>query len=197
MERRREATRADIHETALSLAEVNGADGVTTEELARAAGVSRRTFFNYYRNKEEAILGIALLLPDDMVVILEDPEPDYPELVRSFLAAVFSRLESDRARLRRVMTVIANSSQLSEARLKHVHQNDEMIRNALRKRHPELDDVAMSVLAATTNAALYAMRDLWLIGDVRSVDEGVATVVRALTVTARLISGEGRTQPSS
>lgn len=35
----------------------NGLDAVTTEAIAEAAGISTRTFFNYYPNKESAAIG--------------------------------------------------------------------------------------------------------------------------------------------
>lgn len=35
----------------------NGLDNVTTDEIAVASGVSARTFFNYYPNKEAAAIG--------------------------------------------------------------------------------------------------------------------------------------------
>ena len=35
-----------------------GLDGITTEEIAGAAGVSTRTFFNYFPNKEAAAIGL-------------------------------------------------------------------------------------------------------------------------------------------
>ncbi|KIN68395.1 Transcriptional regulator, TetR family [Sulfitobacter donghicola DSW-25 = KCTC 12864 = JCM 14565] len=41
----------------MDLAVQKGLDEVTTEEIAIAAGVSTRTFFNYYPNKEAAAIG--------------------------------------------------------------------------------------------------------------------------------------------
>jgi len=35
----------------------DGLEGVTTDEIAAASGVSTRTFFNYYANKEAAAIG--------------------------------------------------------------------------------------------------------------------------------------------
>jgi AcrR family transcriptional regulator len=55
-ERKKAATRQSLHETALRLAMSRGLDGVTVEDIADEVGVSRRTFSNYFANKEDAVL---------------------------------------------------------------------------------------------------------------------------------------------
>lgn len=55
-DRKKAATRQSLHEAALRLAVTYGLDGVTVEDIADEAGVSRRTFSNYFANKEDAIL---------------------------------------------------------------------------------------------------------------------------------------------
>lgn len=50
-----ETTRAIIH-AARALVEAHGVEGVTVEEIAEAAGISPRTFFNYFSCKEEAVV---------------------------------------------------------------------------------------------------------------------------------------------
>jgi AcrR family transcriptional regulator len=54
-ERRRRQTSADIRDAALRLARQRGFDKVTIEEICIEAGISSRTFFNYFPNKESAI----------------------------------------------------------------------------------------------------------------------------------------------
>jgi AcrR family transcriptional regulator len=56
-ERKKRETRAALAEAAFRLALEKGADNVTVEEIAEAADVSVRTFFNYFPHKEHAILG--------------------------------------------------------------------------------------------------------------------------------------------
>ncbi|WP_370962211.1 TetR/AcrR family transcriptional regulator [Amycolatopsis sp. cg9] len=55
-DRKKAATRQSLHEAALRLAMEHGLDGVTVEDIADAVGVSRRTFSNYFANKEDAVL---------------------------------------------------------------------------------------------------------------------------------------------
>lgn len=54
--RKKAATRRALHEAALRLAMAHGLDGVTVEAIADEANVSRRTFSNYFANKEDALL---------------------------------------------------------------------------------------------------------------------------------------------
>ncbi|WP_157571196.1 TetR/AcrR family transcriptional regulator [Nocardioides insulae] len=54
---RRERTSRTISECAQRLADLHGLDGFTMEQLAAAAGVSRRTVFNYFDGKLEAVVG--------------------------------------------------------------------------------------------------------------------------------------------
>lgn len=56
-ERKRAATRAAITATARSLTAERGLNGYTVEEVCERAVISRRTFFNYFPSKEDAIVG--------------------------------------------------------------------------------------------------------------------------------------------
>ncbi len=55
-ERRRRQTTNDIHAAALRLSRERGFDKVTIEQISVEAGVSPRTFFNYFPNKESAVI---------------------------------------------------------------------------------------------------------------------------------------------
>jgi AcrR family transcriptional regulator len=72
-ERRRRQTSADIRDAAVRLARQRGFDKVTIEEICVEAGISSRTFFNYFPNKESAIA--------------YGPSDIPPELVAEFVAA--------------------------------------------------------------------------------------------------------------
>ena len=56
-ERKRTATKVAIITAARTLTAARGVNGFTVEELCEKVGISRRTFFNYFPAKEDAILG--------------------------------------------------------------------------------------------------------------------------------------------
>ncbi len=90
-ERKKRLTRARLHRCALELTLERGLGAVTVDAIAEAADVSPRTFFNYFRSKESAILG----LPDDLAERMEEamrarPASEAPlasaqEVTRSFI----------------------------------------------------------------------------------------------------------------
>ena len=61
-EQKKRQTRRELHHAVLQLILDEGLDNLTVDRIAAAAGVSSRTFFNYFPTKEAAILG----LPPDL-----------------------------------------------------------------------------------------------------------------------------------
>jgi AcrR family transcriptional regulator len=70
-ERQKRARRAALIDAAHELVERHGLDAVTVEAICAEAGVSARTFFNYFESKDDAVLGMEPLSVD-------------PELAESF-----------------------------------------------------------------------------------------------------------------
>lgn len=57
-ERNRRDTWVSIHSATVELAAADGPAAVTIDAIAARAGVSRRTFFNYFATKDDAIVGL-------------------------------------------------------------------------------------------------------------------------------------------
>ncbi|WP_349828516.1 TetR/AcrR family transcriptional regulator [Brevibacterium litoralis] len=75
-ERKTRRTRRAIHVATVELALEHGLESVTVAQIAEAAGVSSRTFFNYFASKEDAIVGFTTdraLDEDQVTAFIEAP----------------------------------------------------------------------------------------------------------------------------
>jgi AcrR family transcriptional regulator len=93
-DRKARLTRAAIHEAAVRLACEHGLDAATVAQIAEAAGVSPRTFFNYFASKEDAVIGTAVSGPDQQVVRDIVAQSDFSTGVLTEIARVVRELMS-------------------------------------------------------------------------------------------------------
>lgn len=76
-EKKRRATRRSIEDSATDLVLQLGYDNVTVEDICSGAGISRRTFFNYFDSKDAAIFGDRLTpRPDTLRAFRDGPAQD-------------------------------------------------------------------------------------------------------------------------
>ncbi|MCA0292257.1 MAG: TetR/AcrR family transcriptional regulator [Actinobacteria bacterium] len=98
-ERKKRETRRAIHRAALELASDSGMDALTVDAIAERAGVSPRTFFNYFPAKDDALVGAD---PDDDVdrlrrFVASRPDTESPrEVVHALALDRVAGLELDR-----------------------------------------------------------------------------------------------------
>ena len=84
----RENTRARIEHAALDLFTRLSFENVTTDEVADAAGISRRTFFRYFATKADAVWGDFVAHVDRLARLLAVTADDQPVLASIFSAFV-------------------------------------------------------------------------------------------------------------
>ena len=107
-ERKKRETRRAINAAALDLVEERGFAAVTTEEIAARAGVSARTFFNYFPSKESAVIGTTAEELESYAGALEEVRDDESSLdaLRRILAGMLAPASLDpglRVRRRRIL----------------------------------------------------------------------------------------------
>ena len=90
-QRKRETSRA-LTDTARRLTAERGFAGFTVEELCAEVGVSRRTFFNYFESKENAVFGFAAIDPRQEV-LEEDFTARTGDLLDDFIALTIARFD--------------------------------------------------------------------------------------------------------
>src|SRR5690349_4252907 len=78
-ERKRQATRQRIAATGLRLFLANSYDTTTLDTIAAEAGISRRTFFSYFKSKEDILFvwqsGGWSVVRDDLLSVSPDEHP--------------------------------------------------------------------------------------------------------------------------
>ena len=107
-ERKKRETRRALNLAALDLVEERGFAAVTTEEIAARAGVSARTFFNYFPSKEAAVIGTTAEELEAYAASLEEARGDESPLdsLRRILAGMLAPASIDRelrAKRRRIL----------------------------------------------------------------------------------------------
>lgn len=96
-DRKKLESRLRIHTAAVRLAVERGLHDVTVEEIAVHAGVSPRTFFNYFATKEDAVVGSDPDRPDRLRrAVLARPDGESVVVaIRTVLTDSVRALESD------------------------------------------------------------------------------------------------------
>lgn len=109
-ERHRRATRAHIADAAAALFARHGYDGVTVDDVAREAGVARKTVFNHFPSKEDLVFDREDEVRAGTVAAIRDRPPGTTpvEALRAFSRAFYQRIASSPAEPDSVRGTIAH-----------------------------------------------------------------------------------------
>lgn len=112
-ERGRASVWEDIHTAALDIAESERMAAATIDRISAAAGISRRTFFNYFPTKEAAILGLRPLeASPESIEELADTSVDKLTRTVRFLAHLYRTAGIGSTTSKRRREIIAKSPTL-------------------------------------------------------------------------------------
>ncbi|WP_207798379.1 TetR family transcriptional regulator [Klenkia marina] len=191
-ERKKADTRAALAAAVLRLSVEKGFEHVTVEEVAAAADVSYRTFFNHFGSKEEA-----LLLPDgaDRIRLadrLAEQDPAVPVLaaLRAAMQEDLARVQDDASTWRARFSVIAATPALLP-RLVELSATDEraLAESVAARTGADVDtDLHPVLVAAVVSAAVRAAFLRWHGGDrplAAVVDEALDAVAAGLPTPTR------------
>lgn len=165
-DRKKLTTRRALRWAALELVAARGYAHVTVEDIAEAADVSTRTFFNYFASKEAVVIGQdAELLEEIHAALLARPVDESPfAAVRAVVIEQVGRFERDGdgddptgepAEWFRRMKAVLSDPQLRGAHAAHMADYERVIQSAVAERlgtDPERDPYP-ALLAASAVAA--------------------------------------------
>jgi len=160
-ERKRRETRQRIAETALRLFLADGYERTTLDAIAAEASISRRTFFSYFKSKDDIILfGLAADWAQLMAELLKTPTDALPlDAVRDVMMKRIARYTTEQ------MTAIDNLMMSSESLLArkqtfYVEQEQELF-NTLCEiwRQPERRTALRMVAVVSIGAQRIALQE--------------------------------------
>jgi AcrR family transcriptional regulator len=163
-ERKKAETRRALRVAAFELAMDRGPDHVTVADIADAANVSVRTFFNYYPSKESAIVGIdSVLVEGTRQRLLARPASESPfEALRAVLApAEIDIGELADSQATRVRLVLSHPG-LKDAQLAGLAELGRVLTQAVAQRVGlDPSDLYAAMLVSTMVSAFHLVLSRW------------------------------------
>lgn len=175
-DRKKAATRTALSDAAVSLARAVGVDAVTADAIATEAGVSTRTFHNYFSSKEEAILyrfETEATVWRHMLLARPADEPIWDSLERLSVDLVTDparRLDETVA----VMALVEDSPALMARKVEMRGRVTRILGEAIAERTgTDIDtDLYPNLLQMAAGAACKAAIELWLRDTSTAADPG-------------------------
>jgi AcrR family transcriptional regulator len=192
--RKRHATSTLIERRALELMAERGFAAVTADEIAKAAGISRRTYFRYFPGgKEDVVLCDARRRMDRMEAELETRPPQEPALValRHAIMTLAVGYEDDRDVTALRGQILLGDSSLQTAFMAEVTRvREDFVRMvALRLAADPVTDLRPGVIVAASLGAVQVAFEMWM----RRGDDSLQTLVtQALDIVDEGLEAAGR-----
>lgn len=161
-ERKKRATRDALADAAVRLAAERGAGNVTVEDIAAAADVSPRTFFNHFAAKEEAFVAHDVERSHALLARLREEPLDVPvwPLLTHALGELIDDGGHDRDEVRSLFAIHTDPAVLAHQQLAYAAIEADLLAELVR-RLPGGDLMQARLLAGTAVAALRAAVTTW------------------------------------
>lgn len=201
-ERRKAATQLDIARAAAELFAEKGPDGTTAEEIAGRAGVALRTFYRYFRSKQDAVGPLLSSGGDRWRALLAETEPGtgLAEALENAAVASLSTpgdVTQEGLRWTRGLLRAARDDPALRAVWYRVNQESEerLLPVVTRLAGPDADPLEARLLAAAATDAIRVALEAWAATDAATAGAGspadlVVRCLRELTGGLRLLAPE-------
>jgi AcrR family transcriptional regulator len=164
-DRQRYATHEAIREAAFELAVSRGVPAITVADVAKAAGVSQRTFFNHFRTKEEALLpDLPGFRPEEVEAFVTGQGPDLLAALERLLLGHLADLHARRpatASPERLMRLVEANPQLLPGMLATFEAFEHQVADLVARRtgRPTADVFCRVTALAATGAVRVALAE--------------------------------------
>jgi AcrR family transcriptional regulator len=172
-ERTRRIAQTELTAVAQDLFLEHGYEQTTVDQIAAAAGMSKRTFFRYFPSKDDLVIGKYDLFGDRMADALDarpDDEPVWDSLRRMFdIALDYVQDEHQRARNDAMEAIVRSTPQLYAGYLEKLQRVQQLLigRVAARlgSREAADGDPRAAAIVGAAFACMQAARASWFASD--------------------------------
>ncbi|MEV3964542.1 TetR/AcrR family transcriptional regulator [Nocardia sp. NPDC050193] len=161
-ERKKQATREALREAALRLALEHGPDNVRVEDIAAAAGVSPRTYNNYFSSREQAIVAAVTAEREARVAAAVAARPAGVRLADAVIDAILAQYTGPGEHSREALLLITTHPALRDAFVGATSTMSKPLAAVIADRLGALDGPTAAVLAASVAAAIRVALEQWL-----------------------------------
>lgn len=161
-ERKKQATREALRAAALRLALERGPENVRVDDIAEAAGVSPRTYNNYFSSREEAIIAAVTAERASRVTAAVADRPAGTGLADAVIDAVVGLYTDPGDHPRDALLMITTSPALRACYVDTVTSIEVPLAEAIAERCRGIDRLVAEVLAAGVGAAARVALRRWL-----------------------------------
>lgn len=183
--RKQDFVREAIWTAAIDLFSEQGFEETTVDEIAAAAGTSRRTFFRYFESKRDLLAQPVSNYAASIAAAIESCPHKLAAaaILRRVVLEVANRTLSD-PRMRKVMTIAARNAAAREAQRSRLAEVQDQIADAFAARSK--DPLTAHCLAALTLSALSLIYREWFSQSRKDIDSAAARVFKELGETLSL-----------
>jgi AcrR family transcriptional regulator len=161
-ERKKQATREALREAALRLALEHGPNNVRVDDIAEAAGVSPRTYNNYFSSREQAIVAAVTAEREARVAAAVAAQPPEVRLADAVVDAIVEQYTDPEERSRDALLLITNNPTLHDAFVGSAAAVELPLADAIAERLDDAGRHTARVLAASVTAAVRVALEQWL-----------------------------------
>lgn len=160
-EQKKQATRQALCQAALRLALERGPNNVRVDDIAEAAGVSPRTYNNYFSNREQAIVAAITTERETRVAAAVAARPAV-RLADAVIDAIVDQYTAQDESGRDALPLIASNFALRNAFVHTTTAMEDPLADAIAVRLGDTDTHIAHVLAASVTAAVRVTLERWL-----------------------------------
>ncbi|MEU4144515.1 TetR/AcrR family transcriptional regulator [Streptomyces parvulus] len=161
-ERKKQATREALREAALRLAVERGPEQVRVEDIAEAAGVSPRTYNNYFASREQAIVSAVTADREARIAAAVAARPAEVRLADAVTEAVVEQYTTTDEHEHRALLLITTQTALRDAFLDSTAGIEPPLAAVIAERLNDAFGHTARVLAASVAAAVRIALEGWL-----------------------------------